>query len=150
MRNAVAISTMRQTADEKIMKRFFLPAVLLLSSCGKTDVAPARAAVREVPPTPIAAATPAVRDPAAESIMNHRQVLFRLQLRRTGLPPVTQKQIDSCLGAGYSLVIDRIARPRRQEPEIHTLYLKIPKTVAAAEVAKKLETLSGVEQVRWR
>ena len=82
--------------------------------------------------------------------MNHRQVLFRLRFRRNGQPQVTQKQIDNIFGPGYSLVIDRVARARGQQPETHILYLKIPKTVAAAAVASKLETLAGVDEVRLR
>jgi len=132
-----------------IMKRIWLPVVLLLSSCGKPDAGPANREAREVIPTPVAAATPAARDPVA-NITTSRQILARLQFRRPGQPQVTQKQIDTCLGPGYSLVIDRITRARGPQPETHTLYLKIPKTASPANLVAKLQTLEGVEHVRLR
>lgn len=130
-------------------KRLAFMTLLFLPACGKSDVVPARPVTRVAPEIAVTTAAPGVQD-AATSIMNHRQVLFRVQFRRVGRPKVTQKQIDDCLGPGYSLVIDRIARRNGQETDIHILYLKIPKTVAVADIATKLESLTEAEQVRFR
>jgi hypothetical protein len=131
------------------MKRILIAALLLLTSCGNAEVGPTRPAVNDAPLVPLASATPTAQETAA-SVMNHRQVLFRLRFRRIGQPQVTQKQIDNCLGPGYSLIIDRVIKARGEQPEFHALYLKIPKTVAVAGVATKLETLPGVEEIRLR
>jgi len=131
------------------MKRFLMTALLLLTSCGKPDVGTTRPAVDQAPLVPLASATPAARDTAA-SVINQRQIIFRVRFRRTGQPQLTQKQVDNYLGPGYSLVIDRVIKARGQQPEFHALYLKIPKTVAVADVVTKLETLPGVEEIRLR
>ena len=128
------------------MKRLALPAIMILSSCGTAEVPAPQTAPRA---TVITSETGTPRDPAA-SILKQRQVRVRLRFNRVGHPQVTQKQIDACLGSEYSLIVDRVARSRDRQPEIHTLYLRIPKSAVPADLAARLETLGGVQEVRLR